>query len=99
MTHSLSPELIQASQDARANQKSLPESLIGKIKVRPPPPKRGFQHSHIMNDRAQDHPTHGLYSTHTKHDPIPKELPLKEAHEPIPQHSRSFKEKLVDFIM
>jgi hypothetical protein len=94
-------ELIQASREARANQSSLPESLLGKIKVKPPPPKRSLHHSHIMNDVSQlQDPFHGLYSTKTKSREAVGQIQDKNGQvKSVAAPSRSFKEKLVEFIM
>jgi hypothetical protein len=85
-------ELIDMSQESRTNQKSLPDSLAGKIKVKPITNKR----------RNLDHLADFQFNNDQKlfnqgRNMIIPAIPQKPSGQG--ENSKSFKEKLTDFIM
>ena len=109
-------ELIQASQEARATQSSLPPHLRGKIKVKPPPSKRGggFSHYQISKDVNNFRAPNSLPTEKGKqvipnigqtggHQQAIQTAEAAEEETSLVQASssgnRSFKEKLVQFIV
>ena len=82
-------ELIDLSQESRANPKSLPDSLFGKIKVKPISNKRPRVHQEdLILDQCQ--------KLNGRNYIVP---PINQKSSGSGESCKSFKEKLTDFIM
>jgi hypothetical protein len=85
-------ELIDMSQESRSNPKSLPDSLAGKIKVKPLTNK----HRHL--DHQSDLQLYNDQKLFNKERLIVVP-PIPQKSSGHGENSKSFKEKLTDFIM
>ena len=85
-------ELIDMSQESRSNPKSLPDSLFGKIKVKPIANKRKSLDHHVdlMADGLQ------RQSNAVLRNVVP---PIGQNSGGLGENSKTFKQKLTDFIM
>lgn len=84
-------ELIDMSQESRNNPRTLPDSLAGKIKVKPITKRKHLDHP---SDVTLDHDRR--QSIDGRHVVVP---PIPQKSSGHGENSKSFKEKLTDFIM
>ena len=107
-------ELVKLSREARANEAKIPQSLISRIRVKPPQPKKFTQHSHIIEEQWMRLENARQYSPNAsiraerlnkaqilnpKQKDAPKN-PRAQAHNDSNEGSfRNFRERLIEYLI